>query len=48
MNILLDSNIALDVILQRKPFYQNAKRVVESSQHGLSTFFISASAVTVF
>jgi predicted nucleic acid-binding protein len=46
MNVLLDSNIALDIILLREPFYQNAKKVVESSRHGMGTVFVSASAVT--
>jgi predicted nucleic acid-binding protein len=46
MKVLLDTNVALDYILLREPFYQAAKKVVESSQHGRYTAFVSASAVT--
>ena len=46
MNVLLDSNVALDVILLREPFYQNAKKIVDGSKQGVYTAFVSASAVT--
>ncbi|GHU67927.1 twitching motility protein PilT [Spirochaetia bacterium] len=46
MNVLLDSNVALDVILQREPFYQNASDIVDDSQDGVYTAFVSASALT--
>ncbi|GHV73752.1 twitching motility protein PilT [Spirochaetia bacterium] len=46
MNVLLDTNVALDVILQREPFYQNARKIADGSQHGVYTAFVSASAVT--
>ncbi|GHV96447.1 twitching motility protein PilT [Spirochaetia bacterium] len=46
MNVLLDTNIALDVILRREPFYQNANKIVKDSRDGMYTAFVSASAVT--
>ncbi|MHC6202200.1 PIN domain-containing protein [Breznakiellaceae bacterium SP9] len=46
MNVLLDTNVALDVILQREPFYQNAKKIADGSQRGVYTALVSASAVT--
>jgi predicted nucleic acid-binding protein len=46
MNVLLDTNVALDVILRREPFYQNAGDIVKDSHDGMYTAFVSASAVT--
>jgi predicted nucleic acid-binding protein len=46
MNVLLDSNVALDHILKREPFFTNAKRIIIGSQCKFYTAFISASAVT--
>ena len=46
MNVLLDSNVALDVILRREPFYQNAGIIADGSQKGVYTALMSASAVT--
>ncbi|GHV61361.1 twitching motility protein PilT [Spirochaetia bacterium] len=46
MKVLLDTNIALDVILQREPFYQNSSNIVNDSNDGAYTAFVSASAVT--
>ena len=46
MNVLLDTNVALDVILRREPYYQNANDIVDDSQDGVYTAFVSASAVT--
>ncbi|GHV68793.1 twitching motility protein PilT [Spirochaetia bacterium] len=46
MNVLIDTNIALGVILRREPFYQNASIITDGSQKGMYTAFMSASAVT--
>jgi len=45
MKILLDSNIALDVVLKREPFYSSAEKIIGLSQGGIG-LFISASAIT--
>ena len=45
MKILLDANIALDVLLERQPFYVSGARVLGLSKGGIE-LFISASTVT--
>jgi predicted nucleic-acid-binding protein len=41
----IDSNIALDAILKREPFYNSAEKIIGLSQGGIG-LFISASAIT--
>jgi predicted nucleic acid-binding protein len=45
MKILIDSNVALDALLKREPFYDSATNVISLSQGGIG-LFISASAIT--
>ena len=45
MKILVDANVALDVILNRQPFYQSSADVLALSQGGIDVF-ISASTIT--
>jgi predicted nucleic acid-binding protein len=45
MKILIDANIALDVLLERQPFYISGVRVLGLSKGGIE-LFISASTVT--
>ena len=45
MKILLDSNVALDVLLKNEPFYDSASDVIGLSQGGVG-LFVSASAIT--
>jgi predicted nucleic acid-binding protein len=45
MKILIDANIALDVLLERQPFYVSGVRVLGLSKGGIE-LFISASTVT--
>jgi len=45
MKILVDANVALDVILNRQPFYQSSASVIGLSQGGIDVF-ISASTIT--
>jgi len=45
MKILLDSNIAIDAVLKREPFYNLAVKVIGLSQGGIG-LFISASTIT--
>jgi predicted nucleic acid-binding protein len=45
MKILLDSNVAIDVILQNEPFYESASIVIGLSKGGVD-LFVSASTVT--
>jgi predicted nucleic acid-binding protein len=46
MNVLIDTNVVLDQLLKREPFYENAKRIHLLSEKGYINSYISASAVT--
>jgi len=46
MNLLIDTNIILDFILQREPYYENASKINILSEKGYIFGYISASAVT--
>ena len=45
MKILIDANIAIDVLLERQPFCNSAVKILSLSKGGID-LFISASAVT--
>ena len=45
MNILIDTNVALDALLERHPFCAAASRVLSLSTLGVG-IFVSASAIT--
>jgi predicted nucleic acid-binding protein len=45
MKILLDANVALDVLLERQPFYVSGAKVLSLSKGGIE-LFLSASAIT--
>jgi predicted nucleic acid-binding protein len=44
--VLLDTNIALDDMLDRKPFCVDAKRILFMAKQGYFRCFVSASAIT--
>jgi predicted nucleic acid-binding protein len=46
MNILLDTNVSLDIILRRQPFCIKASDIIALANRGKFTAFLSASAVT--
>jgi len=46
MNVLIDTNVILDVLLERKPYYENAARINVLCEKGYINGYISASAVT--
>lgn len=46
MKLLIDTNIVLDVLLKREPFYQDAVKVMNMAQYDDIQEYISASAVT--
>lgn len=46
MQIMLDTNIILDVFLQREPFFANSNHVFELCHKKLLQGFISASTIT--
>ena len=46
MNVLIDTNVILDILLQREPYHKDAARVGVLSEKGYLHSYISASAVT--
>jgi len=46
MRILIDTNVALDILLQRQPWYPNAALVFGFTQRNYIESYISASAIT--
>jgi len=46
MNVLIDTNVVLDHLVKREPFYENAERIRLLSERGFINSYISASAVT--
>ena len=46
MNVLIDTNIAIDVLLKRPPYYEYAQLLLLLSEDKDIDIFISASAVT--
>ncbi len=46
MKILIDTNIILDVLLKREPFYCDAVKVLNLSEKKGINLFVSASAIT--
>ena len=46
MNVLIDTNIAIDVLTQREPYYEESQLVLHASEKGIINGYISASAIT--
>jgi len=46
MNVLIDTNVILDILLQREPHYKDAAKIHVLSENGYIRSYISASAVT--
>ena len=46
MNVLIDTNIAIDVLTQREPFFMKSQLVLLASLNKLINGFISATAAT--
>jgi predicted nucleic acid-binding protein len=46
MNILLDTNVVLDILLNRKPWYGNAALIYGMAQQNLIKGYVSASTIT--
>jgi predicted nucleic acid-binding protein len=46
MNVLIDTNVALDVLLDRRPYSETSMRVLVLSEKRRIRGFISASAIT--
>ena len=46
MTILLDTNVVLDILLNRKPWYTNAALIFGMAQQNLIKCYVSASTIT--
>ena len=46
MNVLLDTNVVLDVVLDRQPFAKAAELVLDTAKHRQIQFYLSATTVT--
>ena len=46
MNVIIDTNIAIDVISQREPYYKQSQLVLLASKEKTINGYISASAIT--
>jgi len=46
MNVLIDTNVVVDVLLKRKPFDADAVKILFFSERNFITAYISASAAT--
>jgi len=46
MTILIDTNVILDILLNRQPWYTNAALIFGLSQKNIIKSYVSASAIT--
>jgi len=46
MTILIDTNVVLDILLHRQPWYTNAELIFGLTQKKQMTSYVSASAIT--
>jgi predicted nucleic acid-binding protein len=45
MKVLIDTNIILDIVLERQPFIKQARRVLQTAQAGI-VLFLTATTIT--
>jgi predicted nucleic acid-binding protein len=46
MNVLIDTNVVLDILLQREPYHESAARISVLAEKGYIRGYLSASAIT--
>ncbi len=46
MNVLIDTNVILDVLLRREPFFEKSQLVILAAEENFFNGFVSASAIT--
>ena len=46
MNVLIDTNVVIDVLTQREPFYEQSQLVLLASEEKFINGYISATAIT--
>lgn len=47
MRVLLDTNVVLDLLLERQPWYDDARAILASMLEGRTTGFVSAGSLAV-
>lgn len=46
MKVLVDTNVILDIVLERQPFVESAIQLLIAAQHNDITFFVTATTIT--
>ena len=46
MNVLIDTNVVIDVLIQREPYFKHSQLVLLASEQKYINGFVSASAIT--
>ena len=46
MNVLIDTNVVIDVLTKREPFFEHSKLILLASEQRYFNGFVSASAIT--
>lgn len=46
MKALLDTNVVLDIVLERQPFVEQAIRLLEAAQHANIVLYLTATTIT--
>ena len=46
MNVLIDTNVVLDVLIRREPFFECSQLIMLASEQKIINGFVSASAIT--
>jgi predicted nucleic acid-binding protein len=46
MTVLIDTNVALDLLLNRQPYYENAALIFSLSKRELIKSYVTASSIT--
>lgn len=46
MKILIDTNIILDILMKREPFFESSAKILKLSENNIIDAFISANSVT--
>ncbi|MBQ7453453.1 MAG: hypothetical protein IJS69_00120 [Selenomonadaceae bacterium] len=47
LNLLIDTNVALDIVLEREPFFETSAKVISLTEVGVNEF-VSATRSRIF
>jgi predicted nucleic acid-binding protein len=48
MKILIDTNVILDIVLEREPFVEQAAKLFKTAQQHTIQLFMTATTITVY